>query len=90
MPLKVVIWDTDPERIAQIDRNLHLAFKELGLKGLVTCNSEPPSLVRAGLLERVPVLEIADKYWSREPGKAFSLSACMALLKKVCVEITAQ
>lgn len=24
-PLSIVIWDYDPERIAEIDRNLHLA-----------------------------------------------------------------
>ena len=84
MQLKIVIWDTDPNRIAQIDHNLHLSFKELGLKGIITCNSEPPSLVRAGLFGRVPVLELEGKYWSGAPGKVFSVSACINLLKKVC------
>lgn len=83
MPLEIVIWDTDAERIAEIDRNLYSAFKELGIKGLVTCNAEPPSLARAGLMDRVPVLEIAGKYWSREPGKALSVDACVKLLEKL-------
>ena len=26
-PLSIVIWDYDPERIAEIDRNLHLALR---------------------------------------------------------------
>ena len=82
MQLKIVIWDTDPQRIARIDRNLNVSFKELGIKGAITCNAEPPSLVRAGLLGRVPVLEIAGKYWSREPGKVFSVSECTQLLKR--------
>ena len=83
MPLNIVIWDTDPQRIARIDRNLHAAFRELGIKGVVTCNSEPPSLTRAGLLGRVPVLEIADTYWSREPGRVFSVSECVDLLRSI-------
>lgn len=31
-PLSIVIWDYDPERIAEIDRNLHLALRELNLR----------------------------------------------------------
>ena len=34
-PLSIVIWDYDPERIAEIDRNLHLALRELNLRGTV-------------------------------------------------------
>lgn len=50
-PLSIVIWDYDPERIAEIDRNLHLALRELNLRGTVSSLSEPPlmSLRRAGL-----------------------------------------
>jgi hypothetical protein len=33
-PLSIVIWDYDPERIAEIDRNLHLALRELNLRVL--------------------------------------------------------
>ena len=35
-PLSIVIWDYDPERIAEIDRNLHLALRELNLRGTVS------------------------------------------------------
>lgn len=31
-PLSIVIWDYNPERIAEIDRNLHLALRELNLR----------------------------------------------------------
>lgn len=49
-PLSIVIWDYDPERIAEIDRNLHLALHELNLRGTVSSLSEPPLMVprRAG------------------------------------------
>ena len=38
-PLSIVIWDYDPERIAEIDRNLHLALRELNLRGTVSSPS---------------------------------------------------
>lgn len=63
-PLSIVIWDYDPERIAEIDRNLHLALRELNLRGTVSSLSEPPLMSREGLVGREPVLEIGDAYWS--------------------------
>jgi hypothetical protein len=80
--LKVVIWDNDPQRIAAIDRNLQAAAIELGLKLLILSNAEPPSIARENLLERLPVLEIAGRHWSRRPGYAFSRADCVALLSK--------
>jgi hypothetical protein len=80
--LKVVIWDNDPQRIAAIDRNLQAAATELGLKLLILSNAEPPSIARENLLERLPVLEIAGRHWSRRPGHAFSRADCVALLSK--------
>ena len=47
-PLSIVIWDYDPERIAEIDRNLHLALRELNLRGTVSSLSEPPLMSREG------------------------------------------
>lgn len=80
--LRLVIWDTDPARIARLDRTLHLALAELGLKGIVTCNSEPPSLMRAGLYNRLPTLEIEGNYWTCRDGEP-DLTACVRLLRKI-------
>lgn len=80
--LKIVIWDNDPRRIAEIDRNLQAAAAELGLKALILSNAEPPSIARENLLDRIPVLEIVGRYWSRRPGRAFSRAECVALLSK--------
>lgn len=80
MQLKIVIWDTDPARIGRIDRNLHQAFKLLGIKGVVTCNSEPPSLARAKLFDKLPVLEINGKHWRCKEGVP-SVDACVDLLQ---------
>ena len=71
-PLSIVIWDYDPERIAEIDRNLHLALRELNLRGTVSSLSEPPLMSREGLVGREPVLEIGDAYWSLRPGETIS------------------
>ena len=80
-PLSIVIWDYDPERIAEIDRNLHLA-----LRGTVSSLSEPPLMSREGLVGREPVLEIGDAYWSLRPGETISKEACLKLLSRIVQE----
>jgi len=81
--MRIIIWDNHPERIAEIDKNLHLALKYLGLKAIVTSNAEPPLLARENILDRLPVLEINGLYWSRKPGETFSKDDCISLLQKV-------
>lgn len=81
MCLKIVIWDLYPERIAQIDKNLHVALRQLGIKGLVTCNSEPPSLMRAKIYHRVPALEIEGNFWMCTSSTP-DVAACTQLLRK--------
>lgn len=66
--LQIIIWDNDRQRIAEIDTNLQTALNELKLKAVILTNSEPPSLARENLLSRLPVLEIAGRYWSMHPG----------------------
>jgi hypothetical protein len=81
--LSITIWDNNATRIAKIDHNLHLALSELKLKSTVNSISEPPALARENLLDRVPVLEIAGKYWSLTPNKTISQSDCKKLLQKI-------
>lgn len=78
--LTITIWDNAADRIAEIDRNLRKALSDLKMQALVLSNSEPPLLARENLLGRVPVLEIAGKYWSKTPGKAFTIRDCVQLL----------
>lgn len=80
--LKIIIWDNDQQRIAEIDSNLHAALNELKLKAVILSNSEPPLLARENLLSRLPLLEIAGRYWSMHPGVAFSKADCICLLSK--------
>lgn len=80
--LKINIWDNDPQRFAAIDSNLQAALNELNLKAVILSNSEPPLLARENLLSRLPLLEIAGRYWSMHPGVAFSKADCICLLSK--------
>jgi len=80
--LKIIIWDNDQQRIAEIDSNLHAALNELKLKAVILSNSEPPLLARENLLSRLPLIEIAGRYWSMHPGVAFSKADCIRLLSK--------
>lgn len=79
---RIIIWDNDPQRIAEIGRNLQAAVNELKVKALILSNSEPPSIARENLLDRLPVLEIAGRYWSLRPGRAFSKKDCISLLSR--------
>jgi len=80
--LKIIIWDNDQQRIVEIDSNLQAALNELNLKAVILSNSEPPLLARENLLSRLPLLEIAGRYWSMHPGVAFSKADCICLLSK--------
>ena len=81
--MRITIWDIDPERIAQIDKNLNMALIELGVRAVVASNADPLSLERENLLPRLPVLEINDLFWSLKPGRAFSKAQCKSLLRKI-------
>ena len=81
--MDIVIWDLDAQRIARIDRNLHRAFQQLSLPGLVTSMSEPPLLARIGFLGKVPLLEIEGCYWSLRPDEEVSLEQCVNLLRRL-------
>jgi hypothetical protein len=78
----ITIWDDDGQRIATIDRNLHLALAELGMKAVVLSISEPPLLSRERLLGRTPMLEIGGRYWSLRPGETISTEDCRKLLAR--------
>jgi hypothetical protein len=80
--LQITIWDNDRQRITEIDTNLQVALNELKLKALILSNSEPPSIARENLLNRLPVLEIAGHYWSMRPGRVFSKKDCISLLSR--------
>ena len=81
--MDIRILDNDARRIAEIDRNINLALRELKIEALVTSNSEPPSLAREGLIGKVPVLQIAGKYWSISEKRAFTKQECLALLTRL-------
>ena len=44
--------------------------------------SEPPLLAREGLLNDVPALEIAGRYWKLRPNQTISEEACRSLLRR--------
>lgn len=81
--MNIRILDIDARRIAEIDRSINLALREMRIDALVTSNSEPPSLAREGLIGKVPVLEIAGKYWSIPGKRAFTKEECIQLLTKL-------
>lgn len=80
MLAEISIWDNDAERIRIIEANLCNAMRSLGIRGVVKIISEPPLLSRENLLDRVPVLEIMDKYWSLSPQTVITEDQCRELL----------
>ncbi len=66
---KIVIWDSDPRRIAEISDNLILAMQELGTRYDLEVMSEPPLISRMGLMDRLPSFEVDGMYWTLKPGE---------------------
>jgi hypothetical protein len=80
---EIIIWEVSPERIRACECAVFEAFRELGFKGSVVVNSEPPLISRNALWERLPVLEIRGQYWSLIPGRAFSKEQLVRLFEKL-------
>jgi hypothetical protein len=80
---EIIIWEVRAETIRACERAVFEALRELGLKGTVIINSEPPLISRDALWERLPVLEIRGHYWSLIPGRAFSKEQLVRLFEKL-------
>ena len=81
--MEIIIWDLDPNRIAEINRNLRMALKDAGIKATIAIMSEPPLISRMNLTHRVPLLEIGGNYWSLPPGEPITQRACTRLLRQL-------
>ncbi len=81
--MEITIWDLDPNRIADINRNLRMALKDEGIKATIVIMSEPPLISRMNLTHRVPLLEIGGNYWSLPPGAPITRHACIRLLQQL-------
>jgi hypothetical protein len=83
---EIQIWESNVERIRACELAVYQALKELGLKGRVVVNSEPPLISRHQLWDRLPVLEIDGLRYSLHPGEAFTGEQLTRLFRKVFAE----
>jgi thioredoxin 1 len=80
---QIILWESKGETILACQLAVYEALKELGLKAIVTVNSEPPLIGRNQLWGRLPVLEIRGLYWSLRPGCAFRVEDLKPLFSKI-------
>ncbi|WP_168732502.1 hypothetical protein [Desulfovibrio desulfuricans] len=80
---KVVIWDSDTDRISASCNNIHLAMQFLHIKLQIEIMSEPPLIARMGLTGRLPTLEINGNFWAWKEGEAITREAAIMLLQRV-------
>lgn len=80
---EIIIWETKAETIRACEYAVLQALKELGLKGTIVVNSEPPLISRNQLWERLPVLEIRGQHWSLRPSKSFTKEQLVTLFRKI-------
>jgi thioredoxin 1 len=80
---QIILWESKGETIRACELAVHEALKELGLKAIVTVNSEPPLIGRNQLWGRLPVLEIRGLHWSLRPGCAFMAEDLKLLFSKI-------
>ena len=80
---RIILWESEGETIRTCQLAVYEALKELGLKAIVTVNSEPPLIGRMQLWGRLPVLEIRGLHWSLRPGCAFRAEDLKPLFSKI-------
>jgi hypothetical protein len=80
---EMILWEVNAETIRACERAAIEALRELGLKGRVIINSEPPLISRNGLWDRLPVLEIRGQYWSLTPGQPFTKEQLSRLFRRL-------
>jgi len=80
---EIILWESDCKTIRACEIALHEALKKLGLKAIVTINSEPPLIARNQLWGRLPVLEIQGLHLSLRPGCAFTVEELTRLFKEI-------
>ncbi len=80
---EIILWEVSAETIRACELAAVEALRELGLKGRVSVNSEPPLISRNELWERLPVLEIRGQYWSLTPGRPFSKEQLVRLFRRL-------
>jgi thioredoxin 1 len=83
---QIILWECQGETIRACELAVHEALKELGIKAVVTVNSEPPLIGRNQLWGRIPVLEIRGLYWSLRPGCAFRAEDLKRLFTRIFVD----
>ena len=81
--IKITLWDSSPARIAETEKNIHMAFAQAGKKYSLSIMSELPLIGRKKLIGKLPVLEIDDKLWSWKQGEAIPMHAISMLLKHI-------
>lgn len=81
--ISITLWEQSAERILEIDKNLHAAAQELGIRIHLSIMSETPLLGRNRLLDKIPVLEIDGMQWRIRPYQVFTKEECAALLNKL-------
>jgi hypothetical protein len=80
---EIILWEAGAETIRACELAAFEALRELGLKGALIINSEPPLISRNKLWNRLPVLEIRGQYWSLTPGQPFTKEQLVRLFRRL-------
>lgn len=82
--LTITIWEDNALRMNEIEPNLKIAMKRVGLKAKIQLNSEVPLLSRQKLLGRTPAIQFNDgEMWFHTTGSAITAEQFEALFYKL-------
>lgn len=88
--LEITLWECNSNIIRACEIALYEALKKIGLKAVITVNSEPPLIARNQLWDRLPVLEIQGLYFSLHPGRPFSVDELVRLFKVLFPDLNSE
>lgn len=71
---KIIIWDDNPVRIAEMETHLRMALVERGMDVDIQINNERPLLARNGMVGTMPAFQIDEgDFWRLKIGQSVSV-----------------
>lgn len=78
---QIIIWDDNATRLNEMEPNLRVAMKKLGINASIQTNCEPPLLSRFGLTGNTPAIQVNDgDFWRHTIGVAVTIDQFLSLL----------
>ena len=79
---EIIIWDTDGGRLHEVENNLKIALRHLGIAADIKMYCEVPLLSRFQLIGKTPAIQVnGGEFWRHTIGKAMTVEQLISLFE---------